>query len=372
MFLFPLSLINSVVGDRARALLDDGIVDVNLMDIDEDGYVCENHKGQNDEIHNALHKTYPLHVQRFPLPAHFGPIVQRVVALKYLSGMRRIFIRLSEVELTRSFVKQTLRNHDPLVAPPAFEALDFAQIIPATNVDHAKTFAFQMGQIMGLFEGVDIFTKDDIVQRYPTLEPFIHRKRDESVLQCDLMNQFRDAIQAKTRAWKVVCAPQHFVALLQVQPHLLGSHTGEAWNTLMNQSNGMVIDYKDLTVVAYPPAHGIASIITTSWPRDPTTSTEMAVLPNTDAVSVGKESHGYIIVSDRQGFESPKCALVSRLVSQCNTSSWPWKTRYMFFDVSKEGKLVLVASRSRFSHLFQSAQRLSKMASEMGLESQPS
>jgi hypothetical protein len=366
LFLFPGSLINCVIGDQMRAILDDGIVDVNLMDLDEDGYVCENHKGQNDEIHNAFQTTYPLHPQRFPLPPNLGPRVQRLVALKYYSGMRRIFIRLTEVEATRSFMKETLRNHHPLVASPAFDKLDFSQILPLTNIDHAKTFAFQMGQIMGLFDGLDLFTKNDIVQAYPTLEPFIMRRREESLRDAYKLNEFRDELQLKTKFLKILVGPHH-TGLLYIDPAASSINVHSSWyNSLLEQASGMVIDFKDLTVLAFPPTFSFAPL-TLQWPRDPANSSDSAVLPRIGSVSLGKESHGHIIASDGQFFDSSLCQSALRLVSTMDTSQWPWKSRYLFFDITKDDKLQLVAARSKFSNLFLSRQRLDLLAVQMGL-----
>ena len=399
LYIFPHALINTAAGEKARAILDDGIVDVNLMDLDEDGYICDNHKGQNDEIHNALTTTYPLHPQSFPLPTNFGGKVQRAVALKYLTGMRRIFIRLTEVEQTRDFTKRTLRNHDPCIGPIAFAELNFKEILPITNVDHAKTFAFQLGQIMGLFDGLDLFTKDDICQAYPQLEPFIRRNRDLSIEKAGDMDDFRDLMLKKAKPVSII-AGAHQVGILQISTEFLHSNESqnlENWNTLLEQSNGMVIDFKDLSIVSFPPCHNTASLsrlkhakaslstagsespqlvplsTSVSWPRDPLISNISAVLPLSSAVSVGRESHGHIIVSDTSGFDSNICIKVHdwllNVVGSEKTDSWPWRSRYFFFDLDPENanSFVLVASRSKFSHLFFSKQRLEALANEMGV-----
>ena len=400
MYIFPHALINTVVGDQARAILDDGIIDVNLMDLDEDGYICDNHKGQNDEIHNALQTTYPLHAQRFPLPPNFGDKVQRAVALKYLTGMRRIFIRLTEVESTREFCKATLRNHDPSIGPKAFAELDFATILPLTNVDHAKTFAFQMGQIVGLFDGLDLFTKDDIARAYPTLEPFIRRNREESLQKAGLMDDFRTDMLRRAKAVTIHPGARQ-VGLLQLSTDFLTSpevENVESWNALLEQSNGMVIDFKDLSIVAFPPSHTTSSVRrltalaqgksredaespqliplpkSLDWPRDPIVSTENAILPPSTAVSVGQESHGHLVVSDTTGFDSPSCTKAQAwLTRECNEQQidqWPWRSRYFFFDIDRENEnsFVLVASRSKFSHLFLSKERLEVLGKEMGVK----
>jgi hypothetical protein len=368
MYIFPLEHINTVIGDRARALLDDGIIDVNLVDFDEDGYVCENHKGQTDEIHNALLTTYPLHVQRFPLPTSMAPKIQRTAVLKYLTGMRRMFIRLTEVELTRPMMKESLRNHHPSIGPLTFDRVDFTVIIPITNVDHAKTFAFQMGQIMGLIDGFDLFTKNDIVHAYPELEPFIMRRREESLAQSQVLNDFRTAIQRKVQSMEIHVGPHH-VGLLQVNSAQQADKTAPAsWNALLEQCNGIVIDFKDLSILAYPPGHQLSSPPVIDWPRDPSTSSNLAILPSSEAISIGRESHGHIIASDRFKFDSPACIQVLRLVSVLNTDSWPWRSHYLFFEVEQgNGSLKLAAARSKFSHNFLSKERLEKLSLEMNL-----
>ena len=403
LYIFPHALINSVVGDQARAILDDGIIDVNLMDLDDDGYICDNHKGQNDEIHNALTTTYPMHTQIFPLPSNFGGKVQRAVALKWLTAMRRIFIRLTEVEVARDLAKRTLRNHDTSVGPAAFAELNFSEIIPATNLDHAKTFAFQMGQTVGLFDGLDLFTKDDIAKAYPVLESFIRRDRETSLRKAHLLDEFRTSMLSRSKPISIVPGP-HQVGLLQLSPEFLGSQDAqkiESWSPLLEQSNGMVIDFKDLTIISFPPNHTTSSVahlihektgtalqevgtpqlmpltMKVDWPRDPTVSTESAVLPPSSAISIGRESHGKVIISDLSGFDSEACVKardwLSREVTAEQMESWPWRSRYFFFDVDpeKEISFALVASRSKFSHLFQSKERLEVLAKEMGVRLSP-
>lgn len=403
MYVFPSEHINTVVGEQARAILDDGIIDVNLIDIDADGYVCDCYKGQNDEVHNALSTTFPLHKQRFQLPKNFGPKVQRIVALKYLTGMRRVFIRLTELELTRDFTKATLRNHDPLIGPAAFAQLDFVEISPEANVDLIKTFAFQMGQMLGLFVGLDLFAKNDIVAAYPELEPFVMRKREESLQKASILNEFRTRMLNSASSVKIIPGA-HQVAILQLSPQFINSKDVdkvESWNAYMDQSNAMVVDFKDLSIVSYPPCHTNSSIAllkgkynkdtksSTSanvgepallelptkiaWARDPPKSTAAAVLPPLTALAVGRESHGHLVISDMTSFDSSDCIAAKewfqQKVGQERMDEWPWHSRYLFFDRDPKdnASFVLVALRSKFSHLFLPKDRLEELAKELGV-----
>lgn len=64
--------------------------------------------------------------------------------------------------------------------------IDFTNIqITKEPVERFKNIAFQLGQTMSLMEGIEIYDKNDIYERYPILKPFLKR---EVLVTSDLEN----------------------------------------------------------------------------------------------------------------------------------------------------------------------------------------
>jgi hypothetical protein len=56
-----------------------------------------------------------------------------------------------------------------------------------------KVFAFQLAQIMGLYDNVEIYTKSDASIKYPKLKKYLYREKNADM--SDLIDMFEIFIQ---------------------------------------------------------------------------------------------------------------------------------------------------------------------------------
>lgn len=153
----------------------------NLMTV-ADGIVTACYKGTPDELNNSLMRTYSLHEQTSPLIVTRE--VERIVPIKIVRAMRIILSHLSRSQF-RPEIKEALRGswrlrmRVLLTIISRMEEIDFSVLNKnMTDEDIKKVIAFQTGQTLALLNGRELYTKREIADEYPELEPFLYRKPD--------------------------------------------------------------------------------------------------------------------------------------------------------------------------------------------------
>lgn len=152
----------------------------------EDNKVIWSFKGTEDECNNSLIKTYHLHKQECPLPDI--QLVERDLGLKTVRTIRGLLSYFSKTNI-RSTIKQALRSDSFFVKLEALKECRLSFDIDykkTTHVEVFKFFAFQIGQTLALIESQEeLFTKKEVADKYPDLEPFLYRQEnvDVEVLQ---------------------------------------------------------------------------------------------------------------------------------------------------------------------------------------------
>ena len=144
----------------------------------EDGVVTDCYKGTPDEINNALLATYNLHYQTYPL--FVERLVKRDVYIKVIRAVRGILSHLSRSQY-RTQVKEALKANWKTRLTTLFgidlKEVDFDSINNNLNgADIKKVIAFQIGQTMGLLNGVELYTKSAIAKEFPLLKPYLYRE----------------------------------------------------------------------------------------------------------------------------------------------------------------------------------------------------
>ena len=159
----------------------------------KDGVVTECFKGTPDEVNNALYRTYSLHKQDYPLLVTRE--VERDLTIKIIRAMRIILSHISRSEF-RAEVKYGL-SHGFNERIEALTLVNFA-FIDYRNLNHnmtkydiLKTIAFQMGQTLALIHGVELYTKKEVAEYYPTLKPFLYRRGD---VRMEDLNDFKESL----------------------------------------------------------------------------------------------------------------------------------------------------------------------------------
>ncbi|CAG7580058.1 MAG: gp208 [uncultured marine phage] len=159
------------------------------------GIVVETFKGTADEVNNSLYLTYDLHDQHFPLM--ISRLIPRDVELKILRTCRVILSFWSRSEF-RPQVKSALRGD--IYQKMETLKIKFEDVsVEKRNVkidDYFKVMAFQLGQTIGLIDGIELYSKESIMEQYPDLEPFLMRRGDRPF---DILEKYKTELLSKIK-----------------------------------------------------------------------------------------------------------------------------------------------------------------------------
>lgn len=145
-----------------------------------EGVVNACFKGIPDEMNNALLTTYPLHEQEYPL--FIDRAVPRDVFLKDITITRKVISPLTETPMRRQ-VKAVLRadwaQRQAFMKELKLTEIDFDHVGKWKREDLLKSIAFQLGQGIGLHQGLELYTKADIAEYIPELYPYLYRQVED-------------------------------------------------------------------------------------------------------------------------------------------------------------------------------------------------
>lgn len=160
------------------------------------GIVTDCFKGTPDEINNGVFLTYSLHEQNCPLLVK--ELIPRDALIKSVRAVRCLLSHYSRTSF-RSLVKSALRSPSWDEKLQALRQIDFKGVNDFkkdTRENVFKIFAFQIGQTLGLLDGVELFTKSSIASHFPLLRPYLYRKENHDAADmCLMIQQFLDRMQ---------------------------------------------------------------------------------------------------------------------------------------------------------------------------------
>lgn len=144
----------------------------------KNGEVVECYKGTCDEMNNCLWYTYFLHHQNAPLL--ITHLLKRDIILKDIRATRGILSYLSRTAY-RPLIKEALRGgfakRIETLLRINLNIIDFSILNKKFDGRSAlKVLAFQIGQAIGLHEGVELYTKRNIATFYPILYKYLYRE----------------------------------------------------------------------------------------------------------------------------------------------------------------------------------------------------
>ena len=141
-----------------------------------DGVIKEVFKGTVDEVNNSIFLTYDLHTQKHPLMV--SRLLPRDKSLKLLRAARIILSFYSRTE-HRPMVKKALQG-DLMVKIDCLKQMDLSREYTfdknQSALDVYKTVAFQLGQVLGLYSGRELYSKESISKAYPELSAYLNRE----------------------------------------------------------------------------------------------------------------------------------------------------------------------------------------------------
>lgn len=167
----------------AEFLKTDKEINSNLA-IVENGIIVKVLKGTEDEVNNSLIRTYDLHEQY--CRNQIRAFIPRDIDLKILRTGRVLLSLISRTEY-RPIVKLALQK-DFTERVEALYKCDITKFKSKSLInknvsweDFIKVYAFQIGQTLGLLDGLELYTKEEIIDAYPELKPYILRDVDETL-----------------------------------------------------------------------------------------------------------------------------------------------------------------------------------------------
>jgi len=182
--------------------------DINLIVV-QNGIIVDtmNRKGSIDSINNSLFTTYALHKSK---QKYENPIIKKVERKKLLAIYRCIRNVLSFCSKTnyRKSIKTVLKKEYYNSEKMSFseflmilKEIDFEKIDTfnknISDIDIWKKIAFFFGQTNLLLEDIEVYTKNDLINNYPKIKPFINRNFDSSQKKIinEIKNEFIDKVK---------------------------------------------------------------------------------------------------------------------------------------------------------------------------------
>lgn len=147
----------------------------------KDGVVTDCYKGTVDEINNGLMVTYFLHKQEYPLI--ITKKLERDVLIKYIRVMRCLLSHCSRT-IYRQNVKDALKSGSWSKRINTLKSINFDEIDDYGKGENKeniyKVFAFQLGQVLALHQGVELYTKSSVADFFPDLREYLYRMPNTS------------------------------------------------------------------------------------------------------------------------------------------------------------------------------------------------
>jgi len=143
----------------------------------KDGIIIEVFKGTSDECNNSLLLTYDFHKQFHE--QQIKRLVERDINIKIMRSARFMLMNLSHTQ-HRFDIKKSLRSNF-IEKIKVLEKIDLSKINDLGQnsglgwVDYLKSMTFQIGQSLALIDGIEIYTKEEIADKYPDLSEMLYR-----------------------------------------------------------------------------------------------------------------------------------------------------------------------------------------------------
>jgi len=143
----------------------------------KDGIVVEVFKGTSDEVNNSLLLTYDFHEQFHE--QQVKRLVERDVDIKIMRSARFSLMNLSRTQ-HRFEIKKALKSNF-VEKIKVLDTIDLTKIVDLGEnsglewIDYLKSMSFQFGQSIALMEGVELYTKEEIAERFPGLASMLYR-----------------------------------------------------------------------------------------------------------------------------------------------------------------------------------------------------
>lgn len=156
----------------------------------ENGTVVACFKGAKDELNNSLFSTYSFHEQKYI--AQIKRMLVRDANLR-IERCARSLVSCFTRTVLRKEAKDALRGNycdksDFLVKLNLEDYTEFGKI--GSKIEVYKSMAFQLGITLALIDGIELYTKEDVAEKYSGLSNYLSRKPHDSFFLNECIQQF--------------------------------------------------------------------------------------------------------------------------------------------------------------------------------------
>ncbi|QPH40094.1 hypothetical protein [Pedobacter endophyticus] len=154
---------------------------INIIKI-RDGIVAESipNKGPADGVNNSLYHTYRHHEQPFAFPIDRLVLRNRPLAVVKCVNASILWFKNNERHQEyQERLRPALMSGKWSDSIGLLSELDFETPFTnnaVTNGNIYKSLAFNIGQTLALFDGVELYTKGELANYYPELKPLLMRQ----------------------------------------------------------------------------------------------------------------------------------------------------------------------------------------------------
>lgn len=294
----------------------------------KNGVIINAHKGNRDECNNSLLDTYNLHKQIYPNPVKRK--IARIVPLKFTQFVLKTLKLLGDEKELKADIRLALKKESPFEKRfKLFKEIDIEKT--HLNVDQLKSLAFQYCLVLGLIEGVEIYTKMDAAKYIPDLQPFVYRKETKDLgIFTKLKNKLLDYVKG------ISLIQEGLFLTVRYNQNIDDSKV----NFLQVQSNGMVINAQTESLVYYPFDH--PNIFKPTWMNEKQEYYHPEIKDIYDVVSFDIVESETIYFGNPQKIEVLKKMKID--LNYIHTDQF-----YYIFDIIKD-ELYLIGLRSKITY----------------------
>jgi len=202
------------------------------MIVVEDGVVINNipSKGSKFSLNNSLFETYKYHDQKYP-----NPIKRKLdsnLLLNVYKCVRNILTQCTRVSKEyRGFINPLKGIHPWENKLIALERLDFCEIdnfnqLYQNDIETWKSISFYLGQSLSLLDGIEIYTKKELLEHHSYFEQFILRK-EITLLDKKILQAKKNEYMKRIRKFEFINNKQSdgFFSILEMNGHKINMKT---------------------------------------------------------------------------------------------------------------------------------------------------
>lgn len=153
----------------------------------ENGVVIACFKGAKDELNNSLMSTYRFHKQSYK--CQIERMLIRNINLRIERCARSLVSCFTRTILRKEALKGSLQvKSEFLEKINLVDYTEFGKV--GSKIEIYKSMAFQLGITLALIDGIELYTKEDVAEKYSNRSNYLLRKPEDPSLLNEFIQKF--------------------------------------------------------------------------------------------------------------------------------------------------------------------------------------